>query len=182
MRVLVDMDGIVTDLLGKWLNRYNAMYGDTLDVENILSFDLHSYVHDVCGEDIYRIIEEPGFFDDLDPLPGAIAGVNNLREKHEVRFATACAGPDSARAKLEWIERHFGLDRRHVFVCHDKDWIEADAIIDDKPDTLVRFAELGRRTATIAYPYNRSIAPQVDVYAESYEDPAAAWAQIVEEL
>ena len=183
IRVAIDMDAIVANLLGKWLRVYNEENGDDLGIAQIGSFDVHLYADPEVGKGIYNILERPGFFDDVDVIPGAIDGVRCLRDIGcDVVFASAPAGPDSARAKLEWLERHFGVNRREVFLCHRKDWIEADILIDDKPSTLAKWAQKGRVAMGIRYPYNGSVAGVCHLLAESWQNTENAWSRIVQEV
>lgn len=185
MRILVDMDGIVTDLLGKWLAVYNHDFDDCLTVAMVDSWHLNECVRQECSrEQLMKYILQPGFFDDLHPLPGGIEGVKRLKAMgHDVKFATAPAGPDCARAKLAWIDRYFagsGLSSLDVFLTHDKTWIDADLLIDDKPETLEAWnlkSPLGL-TATIEYAYNAHLP--VNCMADGCNDTEHAWEQIIE--
>lgn len=172
MRILVDLDGIVVDLLGPWIREYNALYGDNLTLDQVDSWHLDECVK-CTKEEMLAIIQRPGYFDSLPPLPGAVAGVRALIAMgHDVKIATAPCGADSARAKLAWIERYF--PGTGSFLCNDKHWIKADLIIDDKPETLEAFNGF---TATIEYPYNSHLP--VSCLAADCMDTAAAWREIV---
>lgn len=180
MRILVDMDGILVDLLTKWLRVYNEENDCLLRHEDIKTFDVHRYVA-IKPSAMYDIIKRPGFFDDLEPHDGAIDALHQLKSMgHDVIICSSPAGPDSARAKYEWVERHLGWNRRRVVLQHDK-WNQAgDLIIDDKPSTLEEFGRQGRYTITIDHPYNRDAV--VNFRAHGYRDMHSAWESIVEEI
>ena len=183
MRILIDMDGIITDLLGKWLDRYNDGFNDCLTVDMVDSWHLQECVKPECSEErLFSYIKQPGFFSDLKPLPGGVEGVKELVSLgHTVRFATAPCNADSAKCKIAWLDYHFrgsGIKGLDSFLCHDKEWIEADLLIDDKPETLARWDVKGGMTATIEYPYNAHL--MVDCMASSCTDTQAAWEQIVD--
>jgi 5'(3')-deoxyribonucleotidase len=128
-RICIDMDGIVADLLTKWLRVYNDEWNDDLTIADIQTWETHDYVNPDLGRGIYQLIERAGFFDDLAPISGAIEGVTKLVEAgHEVVLATAAASGDSARAKVEWVQTHFehlGFGRRDMFIGHKKHWLDA---------------------------------------------------------
>lgn len=183
MRILVDMDGIITNLLDPWLAEYNLRYDDCIGREDIRSFDVHKYVRKECGHKIYYIIKEPGLFRDLEPLPGALTGVQALIDSgHEVLIATSPSGPDSAKEKLVWVWEWLGLGRRKVILMHNKHLLDADVLIDDKPTTIKAWVAKGGYSATIAHPYNRDCADIAHCYAEGYRDTEAAWHKIVADV
>lgn len=190
MRILVDMDAIVVDLFSEWCRAYNAAPSifsdtedDTLDIANVTEWNIGKFVRNPRG--LFAILERPGFFDYLPAIPGAVKGVTALIDAgHEIRFATAPPSGDAARGKIEWVKREFthrGLTQRHVMFSHDKDWIQADAIIDDRPKTIAAWSEMGKRVATIEYPYNVTEAGLSRVFnAGHYTNPEDAWANIVD--
>jgi 5'(3')-deoxyribonucleotidase len=177
LTILCDLDGIVADLLTPWLSRYNADYGDNLTVTDITDWDIHNCVKSECGEKIYDYINEPGFYFNLKPLPGAIDTINSLRnDGHEVVFVTASASaPHTAEEKLRWIEKHFGMSRRDVFIGHKKHLVKGDVFIDDSPKNLMKYREAwpDALICTIAYPHN--VGSDVDFRAVSCTDTATAW-------
>jgi 5'(3')-deoxyribonucleotidase len=180
MRILIDLDGIAADLLGKWLRVYNEEWGENVTPSDIKQWAIHESINPRCGKDIYKMIERPAFFDNLEPLPGAVEAIPLLQQHHKVRIATAAAGPDSARAKLTWCERVLGISHKDVFLTRKKHWIEADLLIDDKPEAIRAWRNAKRPyAATIAYPYNHEIAGYVNCFAQDYQDTERAWAEIV---
>lgn len=186
MKVAIDMDGILADLLPAWLSTYNGAWDDSIDVEDIGTWNVHEHVKDTCGTAVYEILEESGFFDGLPPIPGAIPAVTALKGSgHEVVICTASANADSARAKVEWVIRHLGhlgMGRRDMFIAHKKHWIGADVLIDDSPNNIRKWTDTGRPAMTIAYPYNESVRDLCEVYADGYRDTLKAWDEIVRHL
>lgn len=185
MRILIDMDDIVVDLQTEWYRVYNEESGDDLTPEKVVDWDTSKFIKDE-PEFLYSIFSRPGFFDGLQPLPGAIEGVTALAALgHEIRFCSASPSPDASRAKMEWVDRHFARlgwrGHKMVILCHEKDWIEADVLIDDKPATLIAWGERwDGREITIEYPYNRGL--DYVEYAGSYLDTEIAWSRIVRKL
>lgn len=191
LRILLDMDGIVVNLLDDWLYHYNREYDDNVTREDITSWDVHKYVKPECGKNIYRILARPGLFDHLPAIDGAIDAVTELADMgHDIRFATAPPSPDSCRGKVEWIRRNFshldyGMSR--VFFLHDKHWLapSVDVLVDDKPQTILEWSEYANngepspRILTIVHPYNREEAEQAHFAALDYQNGDAAWASIV---
>lgn len=77
-----------------------------------------------------------GFFTNLDPIEGAIEGVNKLRETNDVYILTrpSTLNPLCYTEKRIWIEKHFDLDFcENLILCCHKGLLKGDILIDDKP-------------------------------------------------
>lgn len=181
LTILCDMDGIITDLMGKWLDRYNGDHKDDLSIADIKG-PIHTAVKKEVGTDIYDYIKEPGFFDDLKAIPGSIKTLTALAmEGHNVMIATAHAdNPQCASAKIRWCQEHLGFSRKQVILIHAKHLLRGDVFIDDTPKKLVAYREAwpDAKVLTIAYPYNEECKDRVDLRAEGYEKPKSAWEEI----
>lgn len=184
--ILCDMDSIVTDLLGDWLKAYNASYGDSLAVEGVVDWDMHKIVKPECGLKLYDILDQPGFFERLRPLPGAVDGIEMLKSNgHDITFVTAGKGSHTEQ-KYAWVKKHFGhigLGSKDIIIANaaKKKLVRGDVLIDDCPSTCLEYKQAwpGARVLTIAYPYNESVADVVDLRAESHADTESAWEEIV---
>jgi 5'(3')-deoxyribonucleotidase len=181
------MDEITVDLMTEWLRIYNLEWKDNLARDAVKDWDFHKFVKPECGKKVYEILKRPGLFDHLQPHEGAVEAITDLvNHGHDVRFATAPPSSDAARGKIEWVKRtfahlRFGID--HVLQLHDKAWLNADILIDDKPATIKEWAKKpGCVIMAIAHPHNRDCEGIAHVYAESYKDTKRAWKIIVEAI
>lgn len=184
LTILCDMDGIITDLLTKWLNRYNDDHDDDLTIADIKTWNVSDAVKPEVGDEIYKYIEEPDFFEDLAPIPGAIKALSLFNaEGHDVRIATAHAdNPNCAAAKIRWVQEHLGFSRKQVILIHPKHMLKGDVFIDDTPKKLKAYKDAwpDAKTVTIAYPYNGESKKYVDLYAEAWNKPRHAWKDITQ--
>lgn len=181
-RVLVDLDSIVFDILGAWIGEANRRFGDNLTVADIVSWSWHELSRGGTG--IYKILEEPGFFRNLRPYPGAVEGVRRLNERHRLKIVTAADHVPSYSEKAAAVREHMPfLNKRQLVVMHDKHEIKADYLVDDAPHNAeaYKLAHPDAKVIAIGYPYNVA-CPHIDVIAGDWRDPAAAWARIEEEI
>ena len=110
MRVMIDMDGVLCDLAAA----YERARRDHPNV---------AYPQSI-----------PGIFEALDPIDGAIAAVNRLRNPHDVWVLSAPSvrNPHCYTEKRLWIEAKFDLDFAYrLILTHDKSLVVGDVLIDD---------------------------------------------------
>jgi len=174
VKILVDIDGIVADTLPYWLDRIHEeaakwfprdVYGlrpaqvgdiDQWGLENCGSLKV---IHKLAPQIIFGLLNKPGFMAGIPIMPGAAQTLKQLMDdSHEVLLVTARHGPVNMAETLEWVKLHlpFINAEKQLIFCYRKELIPADVLIDDKPETLNRYA-LAHPSAllmTINYAYN----------------------------
>jgi 5'-nucleotidase len=103
-------------------------------VEQRNTFKLEDQYPPECTPLIQQIIQEPGFFFSLPPIPGGLEAVAEMAGKHDVFICTApmpgC--PDSAGEKYCWVEKYLGGKwTRRTISTFDKTLVRGDYLIDD---------------------------------------------------
>jgi 5'(3')-deoxyribonucleotidase len=138
MVIGIDADGVIVDLLTKWVERYNELYHDDLStVAFAKNHDVHNAVKTSCGEKVYDIIKEPGFFEDLPELPGAIATINHLMHLgHQVNVITSYSeSAEIAKGKVLWFSKFLPLlmEKKGLILCPAKmkKHVKCDVFVDD---------------------------------------------------
>jgi 5'-nucleotidase len=159
-RVILDMDGILADLLTPWLARYNADYGDQLTVAEVTAWDLHTIVRPACGRAVYQYLRDPDLFRHLPLIPGAQEAVDTLRRRGWDPVIVTAAGSTQHAAKAAWLHEHFpAIPADHLVFTAGKTLIPAGVFIDDAPHNLIpyRAAYPTAQVLTLAYPYNATV-------------------------
>lgn len=156
MRLLIDMDSVLVQLLPTWLRWYNEEFEDTLAIKDITAWDMHSIVKPECGHQIYKYLDQPGAYRDLAPMPGGPLAIDTLlRRGHEVFIVTSppYTSQTAVWDKLEWVREHLPFfDESHVIFCRRKFVVAGDVLFDDCPTHLKEFT--GTAVA-MDYAYNR---------------------------
>lgn len=136
MLVLVDMDGTIADLEGRFLEQYNALYPEDR-AGPFKEWDLAAGIPAQRREEAWRLLSKEGFFAGLDPLPGAIEAFHAMREAGN--NVVLCTSPFiSSRwcesEKRHWVEEYLGKEfGRSMVITKDKTLVRGDVLIDDKP-------------------------------------------------
>lgn len=187
LTILCDMDEIIVDLLGHWLNLYHVDSGHLVHKGQVDMWEMEKLLPPgTPPEAILKYLKQPGFFLKAPPMPGAIESIRLLMSYgHEVIIVTSQAGHESAAEKLYWIEEHMPFfPMKNIFLGHLKYKVKGDVLIDDGPHNIEPYRKNWPNSfiATIALPYNRRVKHLCDVYAEDWSTPETAWDTIREEI
>lgn len=175
MRILLDLDGVVADFWGPVLREHNARSGERLAISDITDWAFP----------LEHIWKEPGFFDALPPLPGALVGIERILEQgHEIAIVSAGKG-EALAGKSRWLERHLpGLADKAVFTNRKtpKSFVSGDFLVDDGPHNVVAFKALRFGRAVLCrYPYATPEALRAaDLVVPFSEHPGKGWSSLVE--
>ncbi|HSO12547.1 MAG TPA: hypothetical protein VLT51_09245 [Anaerolineales bacterium] len=163
MRILVDMDGVISDFDGEFLKRWRERHPEKFfaPMEGRTTF----YVKDSYPEElkplVSEILLEPGFFRDMIAMEGAKEALFEMNQMGVEVFI--CSSPLSTYKncvleKYEWVENYLGLDWvKRIILTKDKTLVKANYLIDDKPE--ITGVENTPSWEHIVYdrPYNRGV-------------------------
>lgn len=123
--ILIDMDGVVVDLMGELATRTTLYHP-------ICKWNFFGCCMPLSAAHILNT--DTTVFKNAPAIPGAIEGVKQLSDRYNVRFVSTPweANPDSASAKIRWLTNH-GFDHHQIILAWDKTKIQGDLLIDDKP-------------------------------------------------
>jgi 5'-nucleotidase len=163
MRILVDMDGVVTDFDGEFLKRWRERYPDKIYIpmeERRTFFVKDSYPEELKSL-VVEILLEPTFFRDMMPMDGA---KDALFEMDKMGFEVfICTSPLSiykncVLEKYEWVEKVLGPNWvKRIILTKDKTLVKADYLIDDKPEVVGVEDTPSWEHIVYDRPYNREV-------------------------
>lgn len=178
MRIVLDMDEVLTRTLTRWLDLYNEDVDPEWQrtLEDIKGWNIQFWVKpDV---DIYSYLALPKFYRDMQPVEGAVEGVNGLLDDgHDVVIATAVphSAPDGFGDKLRWLEEWIPRFPRKSFVAVSrKELVQGDVLLDDGTHNLVDWPGIA---VCMDRPWNRG---EIDVDARfSTWDGFVRWVDMI---
>jgi 5'(3')-deoxyribonucleotidase len=166
-RGLIDVDGVVADLMGgfEWFIR--EQFGMELRPREITTFRVirspaHQDLHQAIDLDqrLTEFLARPDCYDHSPVIDGAKDAIEVLRGYfgHELAFVTAILdeSPESYATKFRWLDRNFpGIP---VISCpsRQKCWVEGDYGIDDRWDTCERWMKAGVAPLLFRQPWNEA--------------------------
>jgi 5'-nucleotidase len=137
--ILIDVDGVVAQTHTEWLRRYNHDWNDHLTSEMITNWGIHEFVKPECGTKIYKYLSDPDLYDNVEPVPHALWGVNTLRSmQHRCVFLSAGVHA----GKRDFLFRHgFITTEKDLIIAQDKSLIMGQILIDDGVHNIQDFKQ-----------------------------------------
>lgn len=133
MIILVDMDDTIEQLLKAWVARANEKFGRNVTLDDITGWNVAAPYHGLTRQEIYGVIDEPGFWNSVEPMPGAADALKYFMEEgHEVYIVTATEIGHVEEKMNGLLFRYFPfLSWQQVIITSRKQLIRGDVLIDD---------------------------------------------------
>jgi 5'-nucleotidase len=164
----IDLDSCLNDLETQWiLTQYNKEYNDNVKLEDMVRWDVTTYIKPECGKKIYEFLLRPNFFLNLNPKEYSQMITKKLSEKYDIYVITAYT-PSTVVDKVEWIKKYFPhIDTDKVIFCNYKGIIKTDFLIDDGSHNILDYYNNGGKNP-IVYdrPWNRDL---LDKFMRAYD-------------
>lgn len=166
MRVLIDVDGVVADLIGGFEFFIRERFAKELRPREITTFNITRspaqqslHVEIDLDRQLADFLTLPGCYDSVHPIEGAEHAIRMLiRWGFELVFVTATLedAPESYASKFRWLRRHF--PKLPVISCPSgqKHWFNAEYGIDDRYDTCQRWSSAGVKPLLFRQPWNEA--------------------------
>ena len=138
MKILVDMDDVLEQLVAGWTAYMNDRYGTHVTPEDVHDWNMSKAFPDLTHEQVYSAVDDDALWDLVQPMPGAAEALQKLTsDGHEIYIVTA-TGYRTMKAKMEKVLfRYFPfLSWSQVIVTEHKQLIRGDILIDDGPHNM----------------------------------------------
>ncbi len=141
MRILIDMDEVMSDAIQRFLDWYERDFGIKYTKEQLHGTKLQYIVPEEHRTVVKQYPHQQGFFKDLPLIEKSQEVIEELNEKYEVYVASAAMEfKHSFFDKFEWLDEHFPfIPWKHRIFCGDKSILNADVLIDDHDFNLSVF-------------------------------------------
>jgi len=137
MRILLDCDGVMGDLVTPLLEELNKRYGTEFTKEQVDCWELSDCLH-MSKSRIFEVLQMPRFAATIPVMSGAKEVIRHLRSKHDVIVVTASVHTSETwcHDRIKWLYKHFGIHSKDVVFTHRKDLIPGDIFVDDKVENV----------------------------------------------
>lgn len=137
-RILLDVDGVLGNFTGPYIEHVNQVLGTAYTVDDITEFDIGRCLG-LSDEAIIQCYDAipPGWCRGLPVSPEAIDGVAQLRELGQVYIVTSpLYHPTWAHERAEWLWKHFKIPFNKIVSTSAKYTVSGDYLIDDRMANL----------------------------------------------
>lgn len=171
MKIGVDLDEVLTEYVKNFIIFHNQNYGTKLNFEDIKKYFFYELLGISFEEDIGRQYKffETDLFKQIQPVSGAVNGVDKLKNNFEMVIITA--RPNEIKDKsINWIEKYFpdifsqiiftnkhslnnDLKREKHDICLE---LGVNLIIEDSLATAEKCASIGIKVLLLDKPWNQA--------------------------
>jgi len=162
-RILVDMDGVLSDFESELARRWRELWPDDPIEEHLertdFEYDTVTGTIEDMNQKFNQIWDTAGFFEALPPIAGGREAIKSLlAADYDVRIVTSASAQLKAFSeKANWVHRYLDDDWvRRMVVTHDKYFIDGDVLIDDRVD-VAKGQPTSWRQIIYDQPYNRHV-------------------------
>ena len=138
LRILVDLDDVLNNLLDCWVDLLNEKYELCANAQDLKIWNVQGLYPTLTEEEVYQPIYETEIWDMLSPRPTSVEYLEKLVEEgHDVLIVTASVY-QTLPAKMDWFFANFPfLSWENVIITRRKQLIRGDVLIDDGVHNLV---------------------------------------------
>ena len=166
MIILLDQDGVLGNytalLYERWCDRHPKEF-DTLHVSlDCVPYNVTSHYTGLPQTHLKAIENEPGFFESIPPIPGAVEAAKELVSLgHQVCVCTRPSRHVTERCaseKYRWIAQNLGSDWvERMMVVRDKTYAYGHILIDDNPHITGAVEQPVWKHVLYDCPYNKDV-------------------------
>jgi len=172
MKIALDVDGVLADIIFVWLDEYNKKHKTSITTVDIMRWDFWKEL----GYDKYRFYEELSNcwsrWINIPPMEQDIANV--VEKLHSVGFIDIVTARDEASTKYvkQWLKHNKIKYNDYVAVARgrDKAELDYDIFIDDSPVNVITIVSKGKNVLLYDQPWNRSVTDSKIVRIKKLEE------------
>ncbi len=186
MKIGVDLDDVLADFLGSFINYYNLRFRTTYTKEDFTDFNI-SKVLNMGQESTKKLINDfwyrSGLSSKIKPMEGAIENLNKLKELGELNIITS-RQQNLKNKTINWVDKYFeGIFKEIYFSNHTSfEWYKGltksnicektktKFFIEDCPDYAIDCAGKRINVLLLDKPYNKHVEIKNITRVYSWDD------------
>lgn len=141
--MLIDTDEVLGNFHAPVLLVMEKVTGRPQRISDFKTWDIFEGLTPQEQEAVFTQVQKPGFCTSIEPAPGAIDAVRELRQIVDLHVVTSPFKGAStwAHERSQWLEDFFGFTYDDITHTRAKYNVYGDALLDDRPSNVTRWAE-----------------------------------------
>jgi hypothetical protein len=159
MKIALDVDGVLADIIFVWLEYYNKTNNKSLSKKDTVQWDFWKSL----GYDKYKFYEDLSNcwsrWTEVPPMEQDIADATEKLQSFGIVDIVTARDAASSKYVKEWL-KHNGIqynDYVAVMSGRDKAGLDYDVFIDDSPHNIVDITSKGKHALLYDQPWNQSV-------------------------
>jgi len=181
MKIAIDLDEIIVGFLDAFIKYHNDTYKTTYHKSDFFSYEFWKIIGGTREEAIDKVysFHDSHYFDEMEPLDGAIDAVKELKTDNQLYLITS-RQDDFKEKTRAWIEKHLsntfdevlytnaypknGISRKKSDLCSS---LNVDVLIEDNLDYIIECMKPDRKMILFKYPWNEQREKPKGIYVVS---------------
>lgn len=182
LTILLDLDDVLNNQNEVWVKTLNKKYGRNVSVKDIVDWDMRLAFPGLSDEELYGPAYRGELINSMIAPSDAIAYTNMWHANGHELYVVTSTSAENAEAKTQWLFKNYPwFDRDRFIMCHHKNLIFGDILVDDAPHNLkdMKWSGVNQNCVCVCMdkPWNRDTENEF-VRAMSFSDIDA----VVQEL
>ena len=139
---LIDCDEVLCDFQNPAFDLIKRVTGRVYTPDCFDTWDIFSVLDEKEAEEVFNLMEQPGFCASLLRAPGAVEFIQEMQEYVNIYVVTS---PQHNRhwvyERTEWLREHFNFQKKHIIHTAAKHMVRGDAFLDDKPEHIENWSK-----------------------------------------
>ena len=136
IKLALDLDGVIWDLVKPWVYVYNVLYDDNIKIEDIKEYKLSNTLSKATSEELHNILLDKSFWDYVIPFKYSKEYLNKMNNEFDLYIATK-TDYRIYDIKVNRFLKLFPFIKPEQIICIDnKSLLDVDWLVDDCIDNL----------------------------------------------
>lgn len=132
LTLLIDMDDVMWDLVGVWVDELNRRFGTSVAFEDITDWNIARFFPELTSDELFAPLYDPAMWTKLQPMQNAPEIMERLiNDGHRLRSVTATHYVTVEPKIRRFLALYPCFKWEDVIIASDKSVIEGDIMIDD---------------------------------------------------
>lgn len=133
----VDIDDVLWDLVGAWLQRHNEITDDNVKPSDIKSWDIAQYINKGNSNELFYILEQSDFWEGVKPIDGSGLVLGQLmNDGYDIYIITATPYKSVEKKINRFLDLFPFIKSDQIIITKHKQMIDVDVLIDNYPENL----------------------------------------------